>query len=532
MKPSKFINERRDFLKRHMRGLRMEAGLTQEQVAEILECSRTRIVSIEDENTTSEYCPAELELLCAVFGKNPLVDLGTDGQFGIEIGRVLTDLYTSQALGDVVDCELSSKYLKMTKGESFSPWDLSFSPSGHLLVTIIDGSIGEDWWDDEEPYRFTVVAWDTSTGKKLGEFRRIDVHQVQAIDDKRVAVCIEKQKPTGIDRHGKSATHLFHMGNPDGVLNDVFEQSTKIEIWRVDENRVEATLEIVGRVGRMAASPNSQLFAAYIEDTSAAIVYTTDSWSVLHAFEFERPDKTQGRFSYAKNIEDLPYLRKRGASGFSFGVNRFDFRTSDVLVIGLQEKLHEFSMSNPDVWIVPNYGIRHSSIQHKPLIHDRNEMREIFVSGLERIFDLNCTLAEIGYSIPGSDSWDNSFTVDKVVMGFVHSPRILNEHAVVGLVEYRSQYPWGMINKPLIGLVNLISGHVVMLTDNGRIRDGDVQTSETFSEAGDLVAYWVLPEHGDARLSVQKVNSWALCRDNISLIKQWEAWRETEKRRI
>jgi len=58
-------------LKRIMRQLREETGYSQEAVARLLGCARTRITEIERAESTCEYSIAEIELLTTLFGKHP-----------------------------------------------------------------------------------------------------------------------------------------------------------------------------------------------------------------------------------------------------------------------------------------------------------------------------------------------------------------------------------------------------------------------------------------------------------------------------
>lgn len=42
-----------------------------------------------------------------------------------------------------------------------------------------------------------------------------------------------------------------------------------------------------------------------------------------------------------------------------------------------------------------------------------------------------------------------------------------------------------------------------MLSDDGRLRDGDHQSAAQIAPKGDLVAYWVCPDEEPSRLTVQ-----------------------------
>src|SRR6266446_4356306 len=96
-------------LKRIMRQLREETGYSQEAVARLLGCARTRITEIERVESTSEYSIAEIELLTTLFGKHPHDILSVTGQQAIELGRLVTEMQTSLSLQGVVDCVLPKR---------------------------------------------------------------------------------------------------------------------------------------------------------------------------------------------------------------------------------------------------------------------------------------------------------------------------------------------------------------------------------------------------------------------------------------
>ena len=96
-------------IKHMMRQLREEAGYSQEAVARILGCARTRITEIERVESTGEYSIAEIELLATFFGKHPHDVLRVTGQHAIELGRLITEMQTGSTLQGVVDCVLPKR---------------------------------------------------------------------------------------------------------------------------------------------------------------------------------------------------------------------------------------------------------------------------------------------------------------------------------------------------------------------------------------------------------------------------------------
>jgi hypothetical protein len=97
-------------------------------------------------------------------------------------------------------------------------------------------------------------------------------------------------------------------------------------------------------------------------------------------------------------------------------------------------------------------------------------------------------------------------------------------------VSYNTPYRWGRVNKRRLALVNLVSGRVVLLEDQGRGPVEDNQMAATISPGGGMVAYWTFSASGDPRLAIQHIDSRPLRRKGFSLRteleKSRERWRE------
>jgi hypothetical protein len=79
-----------------------------------------------------------------------------------------------------------------------------------------------------------------------------------------------------------------------------------------------------------------------------------------------------------------------------------------------------------------------------------------------------------------------------------------------------------MFHKQRVGLINLVTGRLVMLIDDSRIRSGDNQRGARISPHGNAVAYWVYPLDGQPRLSIQYIDLAPLLVEGVTLVDELE----------
>jgi len=87
----------------------------------------------------------------------------------------------------------------------------------------------------------------------------------------------------------------------------------------------------------------------------------------------------------------------------------------------------------------------------------------------------------------------------------VHLPTIVDEESILALVEYETPYRSHNSYKTRIGLCNVVSGSVVMLTDGRRLHERDHQIAAGISPKGDAIAYRVCSGEGLPRLTIQPI---------------------------
>ena len=113
---------------------------------------------------------------------------------------------------------------------------------------------------------------------------------------------------------------------------------------------------------------------------------------------------------------------------------------------------------------------------------------------------------QLSYAVPKEDG---QVIVERRVCSIVRGdPLIVDETCILAGVSYANEGRLGRGYKQRLGLVNVILGRGVLLTDLGRLApDGD-QIEASISPGGDMVAYWVFPGKKEVpRLSLQSFNT-------------------------
>jgi hypothetical protein len=166
----------------------------------------------------------------------------------------------------------------------------------------------------------------------------------------------------------------------------------------------------------------------------------------------------------------------------------------------------------------------HPFVPWVPVLHHRDEHCEIAVLSLKHDYRFGESQIELSYLVPPTEthrySIETSVQVVKRMAGAVFQPIILDEASILALVEYDTASAWHMAYKTRIGLCNLVSGRVVLLCDDGRLRDGDHQSAAQIAPKGDLVAYWVCPDGGPPRLVIQIIKVAPLRVEGSSLVSE------------
>src|SRR5581483_2565405 len=98
-----YVAKRQTTLKETFRAGRKEAGYSQQALADLLGCARSRIADIEDPEKVACYTLGEMELLPGLFSINPLDIVRMSGKEAIALGQFVTEKQTGAALLGLVD---------------------------------------------------------------------------------------------------------------------------------------------------------------------------------------------------------------------------------------------------------------------------------------------------------------------------------------------------------------------------------------------------------------------------------------------
>jgi transcriptional regulator with XRE-family HTH domain len=490
-----YIASRRLALKRKVREFRVRAGISQEEVARFLACSRMRIIEIEKEDSPSEYSAAEIELLAALLGRNPLDILRMSGQEAIDVGRIMTEHRTGSVLQGLVDCELPEGIVQLFTEIDDVPGQLTFSPDGEMVASIVDDSLGEGGLEDDPPYPLTILCWEAHSGKLVSQLRLPDVEMIAPLHSGQVALL------------------TFHPAPPHEQMIER-EGAGELLMWDVRSGEIEQKFFLPEHVQAFAVSPDGQFFAVYFAATTTIQVWQVSDWTPVSAFEllFLADRHSPGdRLATAGEVRELSRERKYASHMLTFDSRRFDFLDNHTLTVGFDTGQVELDV-RPATRGYVNRALlpfTYPSAPFTSLVHRRDERCEIACTKLEHDYHVGESHIEVYYLVPRKGEmhpWDSYVQIVRRFPGAVHRPVIIDDARMLSLVSYDTPYRRGWGYKSRVGLLNLVSGRVVMLMDGERLKGGDDQMEASLSPRGDAVAYWTQSHEGVLRLTVQFVD--------------------------
>jgi len=486
-----YSTERRKAIKRIARQMRQEAGLSQDEVGIFLGCSRARITAIEREESDTIYDQGELELLATLFGKHPLDMLRLEGQHALTLAGMMTAKLTGNTLGHVVDCHLPKQLATLLLIDE-SPGSLVFSPSGCTMASIVDYSRGESLSEEEEAYQPTLLCWETQSGKLVGQVLLPDIGEIALLDDTRVAIAITVYRQDD-DEVRASADH-----------------SSRLFLWERGSKKLRQLEHLPNHIGRVAVSPDGAFLAAYLPAITTVRVWRTADWKPVKAFEIDINDASHSGFRYGRAADgsDLPGELKFDHGTGHFAADRFEFLDAHTLVVRIEAGHMAVDVRPSSVGFEAlTQGLRF----YPRLTHARRAQREIAVRSIEYDDSLSAggdSRIELSYAVPKGNVLPEEVTVERCLCGTVRDPLIVDETCILAGVSYDTHYQYGRGYKQRLGLVNVISGRVVLLADRGRLAPDDDQIDACISPRGDVVAYWVFPgKKGIPRLSLQYIDA-------------------------
>jgi hypothetical protein len=380
---------------------------------------------------------------------------------------------------------------------------------------VVDHFVAQDWddWQVGTPPSLTVMCWDASTGEIRGQTQLPHVEHIAVLDEERVAIATSRPLQKVHDmRYYEGEYHLL--------------------IWNAGSDTIEREVQILGRVGDLAVSPDGAYLAAYFPTTTTIQVWRTSDFTAAHAFELETPRDDVSSLSisrFASRVQQLPRKRKFGPWMGDYSAERFEFMRGNILIFSWQGHMHEFGMGTIDGHV--RSEIQYPHMPFRRVVHDRNEQREIAVTAIDYNSSTGESQVELYYLIPGESGRGTHAQMVRRYLGHIGQPIIVDEGCVLAQVNYKTSHQWGVWPKDLLGLVNLVTGRIVMLDDRGRLRDEDFPIVARIAPAGDRVAYWVYPQdkRTPARLVVQFIDTAPLQVKGVTLAAELD---RSRKRRV
>ncbi len=375
-----------------------------------------------------------------------------------------------------------------------------------IIATIVDSFVAEDWKDlYDEPSPLTIMCWNTKTGAVVGQRRLPYIEKIAVLDAGRIAI-VTNRPPIG------------------GQITSDNVSESSLSIWNLHKDQIEVEMDLFDRVGAVAVSPDGTFLAAFMPSTTTIQVWQTSDWRPVRAFELEPLEddsvSPESSFLTAIEVQKLPRNQKKNPGMQGRVVRRFDFMNRDVLAISFDERTVELDLRSSSGYVTST--IEYPSKLFSRVSHYRDTQGEIAITSVYYDSGAGESKVEMYYLVPPEKRYppDSYLYLIKRFAGRVHQLTIVDDACVLGLVSYKTPYRWKMSYKQRFGLVNVVSGRVVMLNDLDRLRDGDNQFAAHLSPRGDAVAYWAYPYNGEPRLSIQYIDSAPLQVKGLSLPNQ------------
>lgn len=367
------------------------------------------------------------------------------GQHAIELGRLVTEMQTSLALQGVVDCilpkrieKLYAKRIEQPSGdEEYFPGKVVFSPSGEIIATIVDSFVAEDWKDlYDEPYPLTVICWNTKTGAVVGQKRLPYIEKIAVLDADCIAIV------TNRPQYGCQIT-------PD----DLSESS--LSVWNLRKDQIEVEMELFGRVGAVAVSPDGTFLASYMPSTTTIQVWQTSDWRPIRAFELEPfeddASSSENPFLTAIEVQELLRKPKKGHRVQGRDTRRFDFMNKDVLAVNFDERAFELDLRSSSGHVTST--IEYLSMMFSRVSHYCDTQSEIAITSVHYDSGIAESKVEMYYLVPPEKRYpfDSYLHLTKRFAGKVHQFTIVDNACVLGLVSFETLYRWKMSYKQRFG---------------------------------------------------------------------------------
>lgn len=443
-----YFHERKAALTKKVRVFRTSFGLSQQDIAELLGCSRSRIGHIE--NGIGGYGLEELELLALKFGEHSRYFMRLSSDLATLQEIAFTNHQSSKILGDTISCQLPPHTRTTDHTE------VIFSPDNCFLAANLAYQ-----QEEADHQREMVCFWETKTGQ---------LYSTLLVDHYVSAIAFRLNEP------------VVAIGTSIGTLMIWNYRQNEIVTCLDDVDHTSAHSLIVDPAMRdrliisLQFSEDGNDLVVVNQTSNTVTIWDTEQWQIISRWIL--PKMSEGtnlnQLSQKVNITVI-------SSAYSInGVNLFPVSTQIIVLRSHLKHLDSFSW---DGEFLEGRTFREAIDCFAGKIIDKKSRKSLFAVGGVSQF------CEIWYQDDSPGNLRNSYYGQ--TSGFIRQIVIVDEYCVLGLLENVGP------DLPRWSIKNLVANQPVAFLNFG----SKVFTKVKLSNEGKLVAY--LNEEGVSLQEVQ-----------------------------
>ena len=241
---------------------RTALGISQPEIAKLLNTSRARIARIEE--GTNSYTQGELDVISLFLEMDPrtIRAMSTEERWALD--KAFTDGVTKDALGKLIECELPNQTtIKLPEAYSWPAFPgFIFTKdalrlAGKLYRTDVTGEIYN-----------TICVWDTENGKLLASLPLNNFVNSMAFDPSGTLLAYES---------GNDSVSIFDWQKNEIIAClDPVDSGYPQELWKsADESDAG-----FGCISHVVWRPDGKIIVTYNEDHGTMRIWDTSTWTM------------------------------------------------------------------------------------------------------------------------------------------------------------------------------------------------------------------------------------------------------------